>query len=42
MQNASFLRRVQRDMRRNWSAYLLVLPVIVYFILFHYMPPCTA
>ena len=36
MQNASFLRRVQRDMRRNWSAYLLVLPVIVYFILFHY------
>lgn len=37
MQN-TFLRRVRKDMARNWTAYLLVLPVIAYFIIFHYKP----
>ena len=34
----SFGRRLKRDFQKNWSAYLLVLPVLVYFILFHYKP----
>ncbi len=25
-------------MQKNWSAYLLVLPVLIYFIIFHYKP----
>lgn len=27
-------------MRRNWQLYLLLLPVVAYFIIFHYMPMC--
>lgn len=26
------------DLRRNWKIYLLVLPVLAYFIVFHYVP----
>ena len=37
MQN-TFLKRMRKDMARNWTAYLLVLPVIAYFIIFHYKP----
>jgi len=29
---------LQRDMRRNWSLYLLVIPVILFYILFSYKP----
>ena len=28
----------QKDFRRNWSLYLLALPVILFFIIFHYVP----
>ena len=28
----------KKDMRRNWALYLVVLPVIAYFFVFHYMP----
>jgi len=28
----------KKDFRRNWSLYLLVLPVIVYYVLFYYKP----
>ena len=34
----SFGKRLKQDMRRNWSLYLLVLPVIIFFIIFHYWP----
>jgi len=29
---------LRRDMQRNWSLYLLAVPVIIYFILFSYKP----
>ena len=29
---------VKKDMRKNWSLYLLVLPVLVFYILFSYRP----
>ena len=29
---------LKRDIRRNWTIYLLVLPVILYFIIFKYRP----
>lgn len=34
----SFFGRLSRDLQRNWILYLMVLPVIAYFILFSYMP----
>ena len=34
----SFLQRVRRDMTRNWTAYVLAVPVLAYYILFHYKP----
>ena len=34
----SFGQRVRKDFRRNYMVYLLVLPVLVYFILFQYFP----
>lgn len=30
--------RVKRDMRRNWSLYILALPVLVFYIIFCYKP----
>lgn len=35
---ASFGRRLRRDLRVNWILYLMVLPVVVYYILFSYVP----
>jgi putative aldouronate transport system permease protein len=29
---------VQKDMRRNWTLYLLVIPVVLFYILFNYKP----
>lgn len=29
---------IKKDIKRNWVLYLLVLPVIAYYILFHYKP----
>ena len=34
----SFLQRLGRDMQRNYSLYLLVIPVILFYALFHYKP----
>lgn len=34
----NFKYRVRKDWTRNWSLYLLVLPVLAYFIIFHYKP----
>lgn len=36
--NASFGKRLGRDMKMNGSLYLLMIPVVVYFILFCYLP----
>ena len=30
--------RVRRDLRRNWKVYLMLLPVVAYFVIFAYMP----
>ena len=32
------LQRVQRQLRRNWQLYVLLIPVIAYFIIFKYWP----
>ncbi len=29
---------LKKDMQRNWSLYLLVLPVLLFYIMFHYKP----
>jgi len=34
----SFFRRLILDFQRNWILYLMVLPVVAYFIIFHYRP----
>ncbi len=34
----SFIKRLKKDMRLNWSAYLLVLPVLLYYAIFCYKP----
>lgn len=34
----TYAQRVAKDMRKHYMKYLLVLPVIIYFILFHYKP----
>lgn len=36
LRNTMFI--IKRDIRRNWSIYLLVLPVVIYFIIFAYKP----
>jgi putative aldouronate transport system permease protein len=33
-----FWKNVKRDFKRNWAAYLLVLPVVAYFLIFSYKP----
>ena len=30
--------KVKKDMRRNWPLYLMILPVVVFFIVFSYFP----
>ncbi|MCB7318159.1 ABC transporter permease [Lacrimispora sp. 210928-DFI.3.58] len=34
----NFMYRVKKDWIRNWSLYVLVLPVVLFFILFNYRP----
>lgn len=34
----SFALRLKKDMRTNWSFYIMALPVLIYFIIFHYIP----
>ena len=33
-----FLRRLRKDFKRYWGAYLLVLPIVLYYIVFYYIP----
>lgn len=33
-----FIKDMKKDFKKYWMAYLLVLPTILYFILFHYKP----
>ena len=33
-----FFRRARKDIKKYWKAYMLVIPVIVYYLLFHYKP----
>lgn len=35
---ASFMTRLARDIQKNWILYLMILPVIVYFVIFCYWP----
>lgn len=34
-QDAGWLRK---DIRKNWILYLMILPVVIYYIIFHYVP----
>lgn len=34
----SFSYRVRKDWLRNWSLYVLVIPVLIFYVLFHYNP----
>ncbi len=34
----SFGLRAKKDIRRNWVVYLMLLPVVLWFFVFHYMP----
>ena len=36
--NKTYLKRLRRDMKKNWVLYLLFIPVLAYFILFCYVP----
>lgn len=38
MKNQSFSQRAKKDFRRNRALYLLVLPVLIFYIVFHYKP----
>ena len=33
-----FNQRIKKDLRSNWSLYLMLLPPLLYIILFHYLP----
>ena len=34
----NFGKRLRKDWARNWSLYVLVLPVLLFYVLFHYRP----
>ena len=38
MKKQSFSQRVKKDFKRNRALYLLVLPVLIFYIVFHYKP----
>jgi len=38
MKKQSFFLRAKKDFRRNRTLYLLVLPVLIFFLVFHYKP----
>lgn len=33
-----YLRNLRKSMRKNWDLYVLISPVVLYFIIFHYIP----
>ena len=37
-QKAHFWQRVVKDFRRNKDIYLMLLPVLIYYVIFHYGP----
>lgn len=37
-QKESFSRKLKVDMRKNYSLYLFIIPVLLFYILFHYKP----
>ncbi|NIK68637.1 ABC transporter permease subunit [Paenibacillus sp. BK720] len=36
--NPALLRTIKSDMKRHWGVYLMALPVVAYYIIFHYGP----
>ncbi|MBQ8189415.1 MAG: sugar ABC transporter permease [Lachnospiraceae bacterium] len=34
----SFLSGLRKDIKKNWILYLMILPVVLYFLIFHYWP----
>lgn len=36
--NGGFLKSTKDDFKRNWVLYLMILPVVVYYIIFMYLP----
>lgn len=38
MKDSSWSVRVKKDFRRNWSLYLLAVPVLLFYIIFNYKP----
>ena len=38
MKEKTFARRARADWKRNRALYLLVVPVIIFYIVFHYKP----
>ncbi|MCU6339752.1 hypothetical protein KW823_24865, partial [Enterobacter quasiroggenkampii] len=34
----SRMERIRRGLVKNWQLYLLLLPVVLYYIIFHYLP----
>ena len=35
---SAFVNKADKDFKKNWVLYLMVLPVIAYYIIFHYLP----
>lgn len=33
-----YLSSLRKSLRKNWDLYLLIFPVVLYFIIFHYLP----
>lgn len=38
MKTKSFRLRFKKDLQQNWTLYLLIFPVIIYYFIFHYRP----
>ena len=36
--NLSFGKRLWRDMHKNWILYVMILPVLLYYIIYNYVP----
>lgn len=34
----TFRKRLKRDLTKNWFLYLMILPVLIYFVVYHYWP----
>lgn len=36
--NTGFMQKLSVDLKRNWYLYLMILPVVLYYAIFHYKP----